>query len=61
MSETLIRHNENGRRIVPANILVGRTMLRTRMLAGTVIFSREYAEERRGRFRVPALCQVTYQ
>ncbi len=38
MSETLTRHDENGRRIVPANILV-RSMVRpTRMLAGTGIF-----------------------
>jgi hypothetical protein len=38
MSDALIRYDENGRRIVPANILV-RSMVRpTRMLAGTGIF-----------------------
>ena len=35
MSETLTRYNENGRRIVPANILVRRMVRPTRMLAGT--------------------------
>jgi hypothetical protein len=38
MSDALTRQDENGRRVVPANILV-RSMIRpTRMLAGTGIF-----------------------
>jgi hypothetical protein len=55
MGDTLARHNENGRRIVPANILV-RSMVRpTRMLAGTIIFKGAVMS-----VRSPAIMKTTW-
>ena len=45
MSDALTRYDDNGRRIVPANILV-RSMVRPiRMLAGTGIFTGAFSDE----------------